>query len=43
MSIGQASLGPGTGDAASLMAAADRAMYQVKARGKHGRKSVRSA
>jgi len=43
MSIGQASLGPGTGDAASLLAAADRAMYQVKARGKSGRKSVRSA
>lgn len=43
MSIGQASLGPGTGDAATLLAAADRAMYQVKARTKQGRKPVRSA
>ena len=43
MSIGHASLGPGTGDAQSLLAAADRAMYQVKARGKHVRKPARSA
>lgn len=43
MSIGQASLGPGTGDAATLLAAADRAMYQVKARSRQGRKAVRSA
>ena len=43
MSIGQASLGPGTGDATTLLAAADRAMYQLKARNKGGRKVVRSA
>jgi len=43
MSIGLASLGPGTGDAATLLAAADRAMYQLKGRARQGRKAARSA
>lgn len=37
MSIGHASLGPGTGDPASLVAAADHAMYRLKGRGKRQR------
>lgn len=43
MSIGHASLGPGTGDAEALLAAADQAMYQRKARTKSVRRPVRSA
>ncbi len=45
LSVGSASLGPGTGDAPSLLAAADRAMYQVKGRAKRGdrRKASRLA
>ncbi|MBL8786821.1 MAG: GGDEF domain-containing protein [Deltaproteobacteria bacterium] len=37
LSIGVAALGPGTGDPTSLLAAADRAMYQVKATTKRTR------
>lgn len=43
LSIGQAALGPGTGDATSLLAAADRAMYHAKARGKVTRRATRTA
>ena len=43
LSIGLAALGPGTGDATSLLDAADRAMYQVKTRTKQTRRAVRSA
>jgi two-component system cell cycle response regulator len=43
ISVGHASLGPGTGDPESLVSAADQAMYRCKARAKHQRRRARSA
>jgi diguanylate cyclase (GGDEF)-like protein len=43
MSFGLAALGPGCATSEALVAAADRAMYAAKGRGRHGRLRPRSA